>query len=156
MLLFKGMNVVSLKYKFLRDFTCGPCQPHWLQRRHRAGKLHTSLLVQVLGVAGDLPIEGGLSTPNVYDLAGHDAPAPWARRLQGALSKSASRPRFHVFMRALDALPRAGRSPGGESPIKGGGDTTPFELFNDWEGRGCDNSVPEEVTKTISSGVRTA
>ena len=30
------------------------------------------------------------------------------------------------------------------------------ELFNDWEGRGCDNSVPEEVTKTTSSGDRTA
>ena len=30
------------------------------------------------------------------------------------------------------------------------------ELFNDWEGRGCDNSVPEEVTKTTSSGDRIA
>ena len=30
------------------------------------------------------------------------------------------------------------------------------ELFNDWEGRGCNNSVPEEVTKTTSSGNRTA
>ena len=30
------------------------------------------------------------------------------------------------------------------------------ELFNDWEGRGYDNSVPEEVTETTSSGDRTA
>ena len=28
------------------------------------------------------------------------------------------------------------------------------ELFNDWGGRGYDDSVPEEVTKTAPSGVR--
>ena len=30
------------------------------------------------------------------------------------------------------------------------------ELFNDWGGQGCDDSVPVEVTKTAPSGVRTA
>ena len=29
------------------------------------------------------------------------------------------------------------------------------ELFNNWEGRGYDDSVPGEVTKTPSSGDRT-
>ena len=29
------------------------------------------------------------------------------------------------------------------------------ELFNDWEGRGYDDSVPGEVTKTPSFGDRT-
>ena len=30
-----------------------------------------------------------------------------------------------------------------------------MELFNNWEGRGYDDSVPGEVTKTPSSGDRT-
>ena len=30
-----------------------------------------------------------------------------------------------------------------------------LELFNDWGGRGYDDSVPGEVTKTSSSGYRT-
>ena len=34
--------------------------------------------------------------------------------------------------------------------------TTLLELFNDWGGQGCDDSVPVEVTKTAPSGVRTA
>ena len=89
-------------------------------------KLHTSLLVQGLGDAGDLAIEGGLPTPNLYDLAGHDAPAPWARRLQGTLSKLAARARSHVFIRTLDVLPGAGRFPGGEWSITWGGDSTLF------------------------------
>ena len=29
------------------------------------------------------------------------------------------------------------------------------ELFNDWGGRGYDDSVPGEATKTLSSGDRT-
>ena len=29
------------------------------------------------------------------------------------------------------------------------------EMFKDWEGRGYDDSVPGEVTKTASSGDRT-
>ena len=33
--------------------------------------------------------------------------------------------------------------------------STPIELFNDWGGRGYDDSVPEEVTNTAPSGVRT-
>ena len=31
-----------------------------------------------------------------------------------------------------------------------------MELFDDWGGRGYDDSVPGEVTKTVPSGVRTA
>ena len=30
-----------------------------------------------------------------------------------------------------------------------------LELFNDWGGRGYDDSIPGEVTKTASSGDRT-
>ena len=30
-----------------------------------------------------------------------------------------------------------------------------FELFNEWGGRGCDDSVPGKVTKTAPSGDRT-
>ena len=30
------------------------------------------------------------------------------------------------------------------------------ELFNDWGGRGYDDSVPAEVTKTVPSGDRTS
>ena len=52
---------------------------------------------------------------------------------------------------AVRRCPASARLIGGAVPRRGEGG----ELFNDWGGRGYDDSVPVEVTKTAPSGVRT-
>ena len=42
-----------------------------------------------------------------------------------------------------------------ESPSVGTGLETPGECFNDWGGRGYDNSVPGDGTKATPSGDKT-